>query len=305
MPEVYDNPERRNRDHAGDGEASQSEGGGDSKSNGKGCEGDLPVVCRGIEKSFGEGNARVHVLRGTNFDARAGEMTFLVGPSGCGKTTLISVIGAILSADDGEVTVLGEDLRALSRKKSADFRLAHFGFIFQQFNLLPALSAKENASLPLVARGESTSAAEDKAEELLVKLGLEGHTAKTPAKLSGGQQQRVAIARALVHDPDILICDEPTASLDAESGHNVMKLLRDLAVQPDRAAIIVTHDERVLEFADRIHHMADGVVEDTEERDPPEELADAEGVAGDVGGEDGDDDQDERDQDEDQAKDEA
>ncbi|MEM6458411.1 MAG: ABC transporter ATP-binding protein [Planctomycetota bacterium] len=228
----------------------------------------LLVRCVGVEKSFGSGQARIKVLRGTDFDARAGEMTFLVGPSGCGKTTLISIIGAILSADDGGVEVMGQNLRKMSRRKLADFRLAYFGFIFQQFNLLPALTAAENAAIPRVARGESTGAAEKKARELLGKLGLGDHADKMPNQLSGGQQQRVAIARALVHEPDVLICDEPTASLDAASGHTVMELLRDLSVQGDRSVIVVTHDHRIFEFADRIHHMADGVIERVEQ-DPP------------------------------------
>ena len=222
------------------------------------------VRCEGIEKSFGQGQASVRVLRGTDFDARAGEMTFLVGPSGCGKTTLISIIGGILSCDAGKLEVMGKSLPGLSRGKLADFRLAHFGFIFQQFNLLPALSAMENASIPLVARGESTRNAEAAAESLLVKLGLDGQQRKMPNQLSGGQQQRVAIARALVHSPDILICDEPTASLDAASGHTVLELLSDLAVEGDRAVIIVTHDNRIFDFADRMHHMADGIVTQTE-----------------------------------------
>ncbi|MEM8782459.1 MAG: ABC transporter ATP-binding protein [Planctomycetota bacterium] len=222
------------------------------------------VRCEGVEKSFGQGQAKVQVLRGTNFEAHAGEMTFLVGPSGCGKTTLISILGGILTRDAGVVEVLGRSLPDVSRKQMADFRLAHFGFIFQQFNLLPALTARENASIPLVARGESTKAAEAAADDLLVKLGLDGHTRKMSSQLSGGQQQRVAIARALVHRPDVLICDEPTASLDAASGHTVLELLRDLAVEGDRAVIVVTHDSRIFEFADAMHHMADGVVERTE-----------------------------------------
>ncbi|BAM05110.1 ABC transporter ATP-binding protein [Phycisphaera mikurensis] len=224
------------------------------------------VACSGVEKSFGEGNAKVRVLRGASFDAHAGEMTYLVGPSGCGKTTLISVIGAILSADDGEVSVLGTDLRVLSRPKLADFRLRHFGFVFQQFNLLPALTAAENAAIPRVARGESTGDAEEHARQLLAELGLGDHADKMPAQLSGGQQQRVAIARALVHEPSVLICDEPTASLDAASGSNVMALLSDLAVEGDRSVIIVTHDDRIFDHADVIHHMADGEIEEVEDR---------------------------------------
>lgn len=231
----------------------------------------LAVRCANIHKSFGEGQARVHVLRGTDFDVRLGEMTFLVGPSGCGKTTLISVLGAILSCDEGEVDVLGHDLRAMSSRGLADFRLANLGFIFQQFNLLPALSAAENAAIPLVARGESLAAAERASTEMLERLGLEGHTHKMPAQLSGGQQQRVAIARALVHEPRLLICDEPTASLDAATGHTVMELLRDAAMTGERAVIIVTHDNRIFDLADRIHHMDDGVITRVEasRRDAP------------------------------------
>ncbi len=230
----------------------------------------LAVRCAGIERSFGSGQTRVKVLRGTDFEAAEGEMTFLVGPSGCGKTTLISVIGGILSCEAGELDVLGKQPRSMSGGRLADFRLENLGFIFQQFNLLPALSAVENASIPLVARGESTSRAEATAAELLERLGLEGHTKKMPSQLSGGQQQRVAIARALVHEPRLLICDEPTASLDAASGHTVMELLRDVALAGDRSVIIVTHDNRIFEFADVIHHMADGRITKSE---TPEEAS--------------------------------
>lgn len=226
---------------------------------------DVAVRCTGVEKSFGSGQTKVRVLRGTDFVAETGKMNYLVGPSGCGKTTLISVIGAILSSEAGEVDVLGHDLRSMSNGKLADFRLNNLGFIFQQFNLLPALSAEENASLPLVAQGVGTKKAERRARELLERLGLEGQTRKMPKQLSGGQQQRVAIARALVHEPSLLICDEPTASLDAASGHKVMELLRDVALAGDRSVIVVTHDNRIFEFADRISHMADGVIERTDE----------------------------------------
>lgn len=231
----------------------------------------LAVRCAGVEKSFGKGQARVQVLRGTDFSVPLGEMTFLVGPSGCGKTTLISVVGGILSPDAGEVEVFGEDLTALSRGRLADFRLQNFGFIFQQFNLLPALSATENAAVPLIARGESARRAHLKAAEMLEKLGLDGHTHKMPQQLSGGQQQRVAIARALVHEPRLVICDEPTASLDADSGHNVMELLRAVALEGDaeRSVIVVTHDNRIFGFADTIAKMSDGKV--AAEREPQSE----------------------------------
>ena len=231
----------------------------------------LAVRCRGVEKSFGSGNAKVRVLRGCDFDARPGEMTFLVGPSGCGKTTLISVVGCILSCDDGEVNVLGEDVRSLKGRAAADFRLNNLGFIFQQFNLLPALTAAENAAVPLVARGTALGEAAKKAGELLDRLGLGDHLHKLPNQLSGGQQQRVAIARSLVHEPRLVICDEPTASLDAASGQQVMEMLRDVALGEGRSVIIVTHDNRIFDFADRICHMADGRVEDSEENtnEPP------------------------------------
>jgi len=226
------------------------------------------VLCRGVEKSFAAGESRVHVLRGTDFVARAGEMTFLVGPSGCGKTTLISIIGAILSCDAGEVEVLGTSLRSLSGGRLADFRLGNLGFIFQQFNLLPALTAVENASIPLVARGTPLRRAECAAADMLNRLGIGDHARKMPAQLSGGQQQRVAIARALVHEPRLVICDEPTASLDAASGHQVMELLREIALAPGRAVVIVTHDNRIFEFADVIHRMADGRVTAVESSAP-------------------------------------
>lgn len=227
---------------------------------------ELAVRCVGIEKSFGAGETRIRVLRGTNFAAESGKMSFLVGPSGCGKTTLISVIGAILSCEGGKVEVLGQDISELRNGQLADFRLSNLGFIFQQFNLLPALNAEENASLPLVARGETTLRAERAARELLERLDLVGQTKKMPSQLSGGQQQRVAIARALVHAPRLLICDEPTASLDAASGRTVMELLRDVALEGDRSVIVVTHDNRIFEFADRISHMADGQITYTETR---------------------------------------
>lgn len=230
----------------------------------------VAVRCEGIEKSFRAGETKIRVLRGTEFIAESGKMNFLVGPSGCGKTTLISVIGAILSCEGGELEVLGRDLRHMSNRKLADFRLENLGFIFQQFNLLPALNAEENASLPLVARGESNANAEKAARELLERLGLEGQTRKMPSQLSGGQQQRVAIARALVHEPRLLICDEPTASLDAASGHTVMELLRDVALEGDRSVIVVTHDNRIYEFADRISHMADGRITEVERRESGE-----------------------------------
>jgi putative ABC transport system ATP-binding protein len=220
------------------------------------------VECRDVVKTFGAGEARVRALRGVTFSAVAGEMTLLVGPSGCGKTTLISAIAGMLTPDSGEIVVFGSDLGKLSRGKLTSFRARSVGFVFQQFNLLPALTATENASIPLRIVGASASEANRRAAALLERLGLAAHRDRFPDQLSGGQQQRVAIARALVHEPRLVVCDEPTASLDADSGRAAMELLRELAVRPDRAVIVVTHDDRIFSFADRIATMADGRVED-------------------------------------------
>jgi putative ABC transport system ATP-binding protein len=221
---------------------------------------DTAVVCRGVTKDFGTGDNKTIVLRGVDLAVPFGEMTLLVGPSGCGKTTLISVIAGLLDATHGELTVLGKDLRQLRGGEAVRFRRANLGFAFQQYNLLPALTAAENAAVPLLAAGVPRKRAVEESSELLAQLGLGHRLNVLPSKLSGGQQQRVAIARALIHQPRLVICDEPTSALDHESGHAVMELLRGIAVRPDRAVIVVTHDSRVYEFADRIAYMDDGRV---------------------------------------------
>ncbi len=227
----------------------------------------IAVDCHDVTKAFGTGDARVQALRGVTFAAAAGEMTLLVGPSGCGKTTLISAIAGMLTPDAGSIAVFGADLRKLSRGKLTAFRAKSVGFVFQQFNLLPALTATENASIPLRILGASAGEANRRAAVLLDRLGLAAHRDRFPDQLSGGQQQRVAIARALVHEPQLVVCDEPTASLDAQSGQAAMALLRDLAVRADRAVIVVTHDSRIFSFADRIAHMADGRIENVSIQD--------------------------------------
>ena len=171
----------------------------------------------------------------------------------------------------GDVTVFGADLKTLGGRTLSRFRGETVGFVFQQFNLLPALDAAENAAVPLIVHGMASGRARRRASELLDRLGLAESLKKLPRELSGGQQQRVAIARALVHDPKLIVCDEPTASLDGASGTAVMDILRTLAVRPDRAAIVVTHDDRIFRFADRIAFMADGRVVRTEKR-PFEEM---------------------------------
>jgi putative ABC transport system ATP-binding protein len=201
--------------------------------------------------------------------AAYGEMTLLVGPSGCGKTTLISVICGLLDATEGTVLVLGDDLTTMGGRRKTAFRRTNVGFVFQQYNLLPALTAAENAAVPLIIAGEPRSRAVAKANEVLDSVGLADKRRTYPHQLSGGQQQRVAIARALVHEPRLLVCDEPTAALDARSGQTVMELLKEVGRSPDRAVIIVTHDNRVFRFGDRIVTMSDGRIESVEENNTP------------------------------------
>jgi len=218
------------------------------------------VHCRGVTKTYGTGDARVMALRGVDLDVRRGELLMLVGPSGCGKTTLISVLAAILDQDSGNCEVLGRDLKSMDQKERTRFRGVSIGFVFQFFNLLPALNAVENVSVPLLINGECRKKAETRASETLVEVDLGTRLSALPAQLSGGQQQRVAIARALVHDPKLIVCDEPTSNLDHETGRSVMNILRGVAKSPDRALIVVTHDPRIFEFADRIAHMDDGKI---------------------------------------------
>ena len=211
-------------------------------------------------KTYGSGNAEVHALRGVDLDVYPGEITMLVGPSGCGKTTLLSVIAGILKPPSGSVVALGTELTALNSWRRTAFRRKNVGFVFQQFNLLPALTAAENASVPLVIQGYSKRAAVADAKELLTKIGMGQRLNNLPGNLSGGQQQRVAIARALVHHPHLLVCDEPTSALDAKTGHTILELLRSIAIEGDRAVIIVTHDSRIFEFADTLARMDDGQI---------------------------------------------
>ncbi len=222
------------------------------------------VRCRDLRKQFGDGESKVEVLRGVNFEAVQGKLTFLVGPSGCGKTTLISVIAGLLDSTAGEVEVFGMNTEKLAPNDRIRFRQKNLGFVFQQYNLLPALTAAENAAVPLMAGGVSRREAVDRAKALLVRLGLEHRVNALPRTLSGGQQQRVALARALVHEPRLIVCDEPTAALDHQSGHSVMELLATTAVDPGRAVIVVTHDNRVFHFADTIAHMDDGRIHSVE-----------------------------------------
>ncbi len=218
----------------------------------------IAATLQHIAKDFRVGDEDVRVLFDVNATIRMGKLTMIVGPSGCGKTTLISILSGILSFSEGEVTLLGSSLSKLSNKSRVLLRREQIGFIFQQYNLLPALTAAENAAVPLLAAGTPTPDALARAREVLERIGMQGQTEKLPRQLSGGQQQRVAIARALVHNPRLIICDEPTAALDAKTGKAVMEILRNIANTPDRAVLIVTHDNRIYHFADRILEMSDG-----------------------------------------------
>ena len=221
----------------------------------------LAVHVRNVTKTFGSGEARTPALKGVDFDARLGELLMIVGPSGCGKTTLLSTIAGTLEFDGGEIDVFDAPLHKLSKREVTEFRKRNVGFIFQQFNLIPTLNLVENVSVPLLINGERRGVAEKKSHALLDRLGLEGRGGDLPTNLSGGQQQRVAIARALVHEPRLVICDEPTSALDKDTGAKIMELLREVARHPSRSVIVVTHDNRVFKYADRMTEMEDGRVE--------------------------------------------
>lgn len=231
----------------------------------------LPVVVHGVSKTFSVGNTATVALREVDLTVNSGELLMLVGPSGCGKTTLISVIAGILDADCGTVEVLGETLSAQSPSQRTAFRGKNIGFVFQSFNLIPALTAAENISIPAILNGMPRRTAIELAGNLLDQVGLGDRRTHHPTQLSGGQQQRVAIARALIHDPRLIVCDEPTSALDHASGESVMQLLRTVAIRPGRALIVVTHDSRIFTYADRIAQMNDGRI--TSIAAPPAALA--------------------------------
>jgi putative ABC transport system ATP-binding protein len=220
----------------------------------------IAVTCNKLTKVFGDGETKVVALSEVTVDIRAGEMTLLVGPSGCGKTTLISIIAGLLTPTSGDVTLFGTPQSELRGRRLVQFRARNVGFVFQQYNLLPSLTAAENVAVPLMIQGVARSVAVRRAEEMLERVNMSNRRGQLPTQLSGGQQQRVAIARALVHEPRLLVCDEPTAALDAHSGQTVMALIKKVVVEPHRAVIVVTHDHRIFNFGDRLIEMADGKV---------------------------------------------
>ncbi len=219
---------------------------------------EVAIRATGIVKWFGEGEARTQALRDVSLDAFLGEMLYIVGPSGSGKTTLLSVLSGILRPDSGSVAVEGADIWTLGNDKLADFRLHKIGFVFQDYHLFPRLTTAENVAVPLILKGQDWDESIVQAKKYLEIVGLKGRADLPPVKLSGGEQQRVAIARAIAGQPDILIMDEPTASLDGDTGHAVVGFVKKNILNEKRCILIVTHDARINEFATRILKMEDG-----------------------------------------------
>jgi putative ABC transport system ATP-binding protein len=218
------------------------------------------VEISGATMVYGTGEAAVNALRGVSLEIRRGELLMLMGPSGSGKTTLLQVAGALLAPTGGEVRVLGQTVHDLAQAARGAVRLRHFGFVFQSYNLFPTLTAQENVEVALDLRGRRL------AREALDAVGLADRAGSYPAKLSGGQKQRVAIARALAGEPDILLADEPTAALDSESGKRIVALLVAIAADRGRGVVVVTHDPRIVDAADRIVRIEDGRIVHTETR---------------------------------------
>lgn len=218
----------------------------------------VAIAAKALDKWFGEGEARTNALRQVSFEAYFGEILFIVGPSGSGKTTLLSVISGILRPDGGEVMIDGTSIWTLDNDALAAFRLARIGFVFQDFHLFPRLTTLENVAIPLILKGRDWNDALNEAKRYLEIVGLANRAQLPPIKLSGGEQQRVAIARAIVSQPDILILDEPTASLDGDTGHAIMAFVKTHILNDRRCIVIVTHDARIFDMATRILDMEDG-----------------------------------------------
>ena len=224
----------------------------------------VAIKAAGLNKWFGEGEAKTIALRDVRLEAAFGEMVYVVGPSGSGKTTLLSVLSGILKPNSGNVSVEGIDIWALDSDQLADFRLNKIGFVFQDYHLFPRLNTAENVAIPLILRRKPWDDSINEATKYLDIVGLQGREDLPPVKLSGGEQQRVAIARAIVGQPDILIMDEPTASLDGDTGYAILKFVRENILNANRCIVVVTHDSRIYEFASRILKMEDGRLLDTE-----------------------------------------
>ena len=224
----------------------------------------LAIDATGVTKAYGKGENRVVALAGADLRVPYGELVMLVGPSGCGKTTLISILAGLLTRDEGSCSVLGVDPQALRNGPRTAWRGRNVGFVFQQFNLVPTVTAQENVAIPLLIQGTPRAEAMGRAGDMLRKVGLGGRERSVPLQMSGGQQQRVAIARALAPNPRLLVCDEPTSALDGATGQSVMELVARVAHEDGHAVVVITHDERIYRFANRIVHMDDGRVTRTD-----------------------------------------
>jgi len=218
----------------------------------------VAIRAENVTKWFGQGEARTCAVRDVTFEARFEEMLYIVGPSGSGKTTLLSMISGILRPDSGTVRVEDTDVWGLSENALADFRLNKIGFVFQDFHLFPNLTTAENVAIPLVLKRRDWDDAIRQAMKYLEVVGLSARAKLNPTRLSGGEQQRVAIARALASAPDLMIFDEPTASLDGDTGRKIVEFVKREVLNDHRCIVVVTHDDRIYEFANRILHMEDG-----------------------------------------------
>ncbi|NER25318.1 MAG: ABC transporter ATP-binding protein [Symploca sp. SIO1C2] len=216
------------------------------------------ILAKGVEMVYKSGKQQYQVLQGIDWNIKSGNIELLMGPSGSGKTTLLSILAGLLTPTAGEVYLLGEEITKMSRAKLERFRRDNIGFIFQGFNLFPALTAAENVEVVLNVKGIRGKKARYQAQALLEQVGLGLHRNHKPRDLSGGQKQRVAIARALAGNPQIIMADEPTAALDSQSGHNVIELLYYLAKEQSCTVLVVTHDPRIMDVADQVTHLEDG-----------------------------------------------
>jgi len=222
------------------------------------------LEAKNITKTFGRGHVQVRAVDGVSLSLAGGELTLLMGPSGSGKTTLLSILGCMLTPGKGTLSVCGNSAEKARPERLAEIRRSHIGFIFQSYHLFPTLTAAENVQLALDIRGQNSRLAAEKSQKLLEKVGLTRKGAAFPREMSGGEQQRVAIARAIVADPSIILADEPTAALDANNGRAIMDILSELARHRNSAVLVVSHDSRVMPFADRIIYIEDGVLKGDE-----------------------------------------
>lgn len=218
------------------------------------------IICQHIRKTYGEGESKVVALDDVNLTIGKGELRLLMGPSGSGKTTLISIIAGLLTQDSGDCLVNGVNLNHLSEDDKTRFRGKNIGFVFQQFNLIPSISVEDNISIPLLLNGVPRKEALERAEQMLIDIDMGSKIGTHSNQLSGGQQQRVAIARGIIHRPEFIVCDEPTSFLDHHTGMMIMELLKDLVKKHHLTAIVVTHDPRIVEYADKIDHLEDGMI---------------------------------------------